>query len=77
MDFTQTTLGIEFGSTRVKAVLIDKAFRVLAEGVYDWENRFEGGYWTYGHEEILTALRASFASLQEAKRFRIWVNTPV
>ena len=66
MDFTQTTLGIEFGSTRVKAVLIDKAFRVLAEGVYDWENRFEGGYWIYGHEEILTALRASFASLQEA-----------
>ncbi len=65
-DFKTTTLGIEFGSTRVKAVLIDNACRVRAEGVYDWENRFEGGYWTYSHDAILTALQQSFASLQTA-----------
>ena len=63
MDFTKTTLGIEFGSTRVKAVLIDQSFQVLAEGVYDWENSFDGGYWTYAHDEILTALQQSFAAL--------------
>ncbi len=63
-DFSTTTLGIEFGSTRVKAVLIDRGFHVLAEGVYDWENSFDGGYWTYSHDEILTALQQSFASLQ-------------
>ena len=68
MDFTKTTLGIEFGSTRVKAVLIDRSFQVLAEGVYDWENRFDGGYWTYDHAEILTALQQSFASLQAQVR---------
>ncbi len=65
MDFTKTTLGIEFGSTRVKAVLIDKSFRVIAEGVYDWENSFDGGYWTYAHDEILTALQQSFAALSK------------
>ncbi len=63
-DFSTTTLGIEFGSTRVKAVLIDRSYRVLAEGVYDWENSFNGGYWTYAHDEIITALQQSFASLQ-------------
>ena len=66
MNFTKTTLGIEFGSTRVKAVLIDNAYHVLAEGVYDWENRFENGYWTYSHDAILAALQQSFASLQAA-----------
>ena len=70
MDFTTTTLGIEFGSTRVKAVLIDKSYRVCAEGVYDWENRFDGGYWTYEHDEILTALQQAFAALQTQVRAR-------
>ena len=65
MDFTKTTLGIEFGSTRVKAVLIDQSFRVCAEGVYDWENSFVGGNWTYSHEEILTALQQSFQALSK------------
>ena len=63
MNFSTMTLGIEFGSTRVKAVLIDQNFQVRAEGVYDWENSFEGGYWTYSHDEILTALQQSFAAL--------------
>jgi cellulose biosynthesis protein BcsQ len=65
MDFTKTTLGIEFGSTRVKAVLIDQSFRVIAEGVHDWENSFDGGYWTYAHDEILTALQQSVAALSK------------
>ena len=42
----QTYLGIEFGSTRIKAVLIDDSFSVLASGAYGWENRLENGYWT-------------------------------
>ena len=45
-------LGIEFGSTRIKAVLIDDACRTLAQGSHGWENRLEGGYWTYHQEEI-------------------------
>ena len=39
-------LGIEFGSTRIKAILIDDEFNVLATGSYDWENKLVEGYWT-------------------------------
>ena len=40
-------LGIEFGSTRIKAVLVDKSGNVLASGGHSWENRYEDGVWTY------------------------------
>lgn len=59
----KTSLGIEFGSTRIKAVLIDDTYAVLASGSHAWENRFEDGYWTYSEESILQGLRACFASL--------------
>ena len=42
----KTALGIEFGSTRIKAVLIDYEGSVLATGTYDWENSFVDGIWT-------------------------------
>ena len=60
----ETALGIEFGSTRVKAVLIGKDTKVLAEGVHNWENRFENGYWTYRESDIIEALQSCFASLK-------------
>ena len=47
MDFKSTYLGIEFGSTRIKAVLCDSQAKVLAQGSYSWENMFENGHWTY------------------------------
>ncbi|MBO1912962.1 hypothetical protein J4G37_50175, partial [Microvirga sp. 3-52] len=43
----ETSLGIEFGSTRIKAVLIDNRFETIATGSYEWENRLEDGIWTY------------------------------
>ena len=42
----KTALGIEFGSTRIKAVLTDLKGEVLAVGFYDWENSLEDGIWT-------------------------------
>ena len=39
-------LGIEFGSTRIKAVLIDEKHEPIASGSHAWENRLEGGIWT-------------------------------
>ena len=42
----KTYLGIEFGSTRIKAVLIDDTFASIAAGSHDWENRYENGVWT-------------------------------
>ena len=45
-------LGIEFGSTRIKAVLVDKSGNVLASGGHSWENRYEDGVWTYSLNDI-------------------------
>ncbi|MBR3552170.1 MAG: ATPase [Clostridia bacterium] len=61
----KTALGIEFGSTRVKAVLIADDFSPLAEGIFDWENRFEHGVWTYRESDILAALRCCFSALRD------------
>lgn len=57
-------LGIEFGSTRIKAVLIDDEGAVLAVGGYDWENSLKNGIWTYSMDEIYAGLKGSYASLK-------------
>ena len=57
-------LGIEFGSTRIKAVLIDDNGTVLAVGGYDWENSLKNGIWTYSMDEIYAGLKGSYASLK-------------
>ena len=62
---TDTALGIELGSTRVKAVLIDSDANLLAEGSCAWENRFSDGFWTYSEEEIWRTLQACFANLSK------------
>jgi activator of 2-hydroxyglutaryl-CoA dehydratase len=61
----KTALGIEFGSTRIKAVLIDFDGNVLGTGVYDWENQLRNGIWTYSYEEIDRGLRGCYTSLRE------------
>ena len=57
-------LGIELGSTRIKACLTDGNLQPIASGAYQWENKLEGGYWTYSLEEIRGGVRAAFASLK-------------
>lgn len=59
----RTALGIEFGSTRIKAVLIDEQHRSLASGSYEWENRHENGVWTYPLDEVWTGLQESYRML--------------
>lgn len=58
-------LGIEFGSTRIKAILIDDEFNVLATGSYDWENKLVEGYWTYSIDDIWHGLQAAYKSLND------------
>lgn len=58
-------LGIEFGSTRIKAVLIDSEYNVLASGSHDWENKLENGYWTYGIDDILSGLQNAYKALND------------
>ncbi|MFC5703965.1 xylulokinase [Cohnella faecalis] len=65
----ETSLGIELGSTRIKAVLIDHRFRVIASGSCEWENRLKDGYWTYNQEDIITGLQLAYRELkQEVER---------
>ncbi|MCH5349490.1 MAG: FGGY-family carbohydrate kinase [Oscillospiraceae bacterium] len=58
-------LGIELGSTRIKATLIDDTFTPIASGSHGWENRLENGYWTYSLEDIHNGIRACYADLKK------------
>ena len=57
-------LGIELGSTRIKAVLTDRRGRVLASGAYEWENSFKDGFWTYSLTDALNGLQESYLALK-------------
>lgn len=63
IDFEKIVLGIEFGSTRIKAVLIGSDHAVLASGVHDWENRLEDGYWTYYMDDVWVGVQDAYAKL--------------
>jgi sugar (pentulose or hexulose) kinase len=60
----ETALGIEFGSTRIKAVLVGKDPSPIASGSYEWENRYEDGIWTYHLDDVWTGLQESFRQLR-------------
>lgn len=61
----KTSLGIELGSTRIKAVLIGENHKALASGSHEWENRYEDGIWTYSLDDIWTGLQDSFGKLKK------------
>ena len=61
----KTALGIEFGSTRIKAVLVDESHAPIAMGTYDWENRLENNIWTYSLEDIWKGLQGCYKSLTD------------
>ena len=61
----KTVLGVEFGSTRIKAVLIGEDHAPIASGSHEWENRFENGIWTYSLEDVWTGLQESYREAQQ------------
>ncbi len=61
----RTALGIEFGSTRIKAVLVGEDNAPIASGSHDWENRLENGIWTYSLEDIWTGLQDSYGKMAQ------------
>jgi len=65
MDLKQTALGIEFGSTRIKAQLIDDKHMPIASGSFEWENQLVDGIWTYSLQYIETGLASCFADLKK------------
>ena len=60
----KAVLGIEFGSTRIKAVLIDEDHNPIASGSHEWENRLEQGFWTYSLEDIWKGLQDCYRDLR-------------
>lgn len=65
-------LGIEFGSTRIKAVLCDEKGKVLAQGGYGWENRLlPGGVWSYRMSDAVKGMQSAYAELKKNYRGRI------
>ncbi len=59
----KAVLGIELGSTRIKAVLIDEEHNPIAVGDHEWENRLDGGIWTYTLDDIWDGLKDSYQKL--------------
>ena len=64
MNLQNAILGIELGSTRIKAVLIDENHLPVASGSYSWENRLEDGVWVYHLEDALAGVRCCYSSLR-------------
>lgn len=70
----KTFLGMELGSTRIKAVLIDENHVPIASGSHDWENRYESGVWTYHLEDIWAGIQDSYKKLAEQVQERYGVS---
>ncbi len=60
----KTCLGIELGSTRIKAVTIDGSFKPVSSGDYTWASSYENGVWTYALEEVWTGLKSALSKVE-------------
>ena len=65
MNLKNTALGIELGSTRIKAVLIDENHIPVASGAHEWENQLADGIWTYSMEAVTTGVQDCYAKLKQ------------
>lgn len=65
MRYDNMVIGLELGSTRIKAVLVNEQFEIAAEGFHDWENRLQNGVWTYTKEDIDEGIRDCFNKLKK------------
>ena len=61
----RTCLGLELGSTRIKAVTIDDGFRPVSSGDYTWASAYENDIWTYSLDEVWTGLRAALSQVED------------
>ena len=77
MELKNTVLGIELGSTRIKAVLLNEKHIPVASGSHVWENRLENGVWTYSMDAIHSGLQACYADLKRdvKKKFGLTLTT--
>ncbi|MBR4072725.1 MAG: ATPase [Clostridia bacterium] len=75
MDLKKAVIGIELGSTRIKAVLLDETRNIAAQGSFQWENKLVNGVWTYDMDLVHTGLQTCYAELK--KDFEENFNMPL
>ena len=63
LEAGDTALGLELGSTNIKAVLVDGEAKVIAEGNYGWENQLVEGIWTYSLDEVWKGIQSCYGQL--------------
>ena len=63
-----TYLGIELGSTRIKAVSIDEKYRPVSSGDYTWASSYENSVWTYSLEEVWKGLKAALSAVENREQ---------
>ena len=63
VEHGQTSLGIELGSTRIKAVLVGPNHAPIAAGIHEWENKLENGAWTYALSDAWAGIADAYAKL--------------
>ncbi|MCD8841092.1 ATPase [Staphylococcus arlettae] len=61
----QISVGIEFGSTRIKTVAIDPSCNTVATGSYEWENQYKNGYWTYSMNDVWIGIQKSYNEMYQ------------
>ena len=74
----RTALGIELGSTRIKAILIGPDHAPLASGAYNWESRLEDGLWTYHLDDVWRGIQTAYAEMaaQVKERYGVPLSRP-
>lgn len=74
MDLEKTVIGIELGSTRIKAVMVDENYMPIAAGSFEWENQLHNGVWTYPMELVHEGIRSCYADLKQDVKNRFGVE---
>ena len=77
LNLKACSLGIEFGSTRIKAVLIGPDYVPLASGSYTWKDHLDGLYWSYSRDEVKSGLQSCYAALKKdvKEKYSVRVHT--
>jgi len=77
MNLNRTVLGLELGSTRIKAVLLDEGLNPVASGSFSWENQLVNGVWTYDLSDVYRGLQACYADLKRnvKEKFALTLTT--
>lgn len=65
MDLNKCVIGLELGSTRIKAIMLDENNSIIAQGFFDWENKLVDGIWTYDINLVEKGLKTCYSNLKQ------------